>query len=188
MGGKQSIAEARDAQIGLNVRLRCSDGQLHTIRANPFSTLPEFKAAIGQKTGIRPASQRLTLAGRCVSSALSQRTLGQIPDLQNGAIVFVTIVRDQFPEKLGPFATAVVPLNGTDFLFPDPGSLTSRQGTMWTLSNETAFSQVSPARTVTLTIEEKREANIPRDSQLFSWSYPVPVLEAIQPFLPGLEQ
>jgi len=131
---------------------------------------------IAQKTGIRPATQQLTLAGRDFGSD-KNCVLDVLPGLTDGAIIFVTILRDAFPEKLGPFATMAVPLSAHEIYVPDDAI--SSKGSMWSHSNGEVFSQMSPMHEITLTDEEKREANIPLEALRFNWSYPVPGWESM---------
>jgi len=182
-------------RIGLELRVRCSDGQHIKIEANPGWTVHDVMIAVMQRTGIHRVCQRLTFAGRRLED-FPARKLNSIKELTGGSTVFCTVLRDRFPEQLGPFDIASVPIKGQEFTLAADISaeVLAKQGAAWSLKREALKAagvlvrradpalcgHLAPVHAVTLTDEERQESQVPPTAQEFSWSYPVPGWEVLE--------
>jgi len=178
----------------LELRVRCSDGQQLKIEANLGWTVHDVMIEVMKRTSVHRVCQRLTFAGRRLEPFPARR-LHHLRELVSGATFFVTILRDRFPEKLGPFSVDTVPIKGQDLSITDPGAeVLAKCGTVWSMKREVlksvgvlarrsdpiVFGQLSPPHTITLGEEERAEAQVPSQAQEFSWSYPVPGWEPLE--------
>lgn len=137
-------------------------------------------------TQIHSSCLMLTFKARRLDLTPNQQ-LAFIDGLVDGSTILVTMLRDRFPERLGPFDMKEIPIDCSELVLSScSGADFTRYGTMWvmsqcsargvgvdTMSAEELVAQVSPASTVTLTDFERRELNIPPETTHFCWSYQV---------------
>mmetsp|Transcript_83077 Transcript_83077/g.164793 ORF Transcript_83077/g.164793 Transcript_83077/m.164793 type:complete len:726 (+) Transcript_83077:92-2269(+) len=180
----------------LELRVRCSDGQHVRLEANQQWTIHELMIAVMLRTGIHRACQRLTFAGRRLEPLASSR-LHELKEVVDGSTFFVTILRDRFPERLGPYAVTTVPLRSQDFCIEsrvDPSESSRQSAVAWRLTDEVLahagvpprhssqlIGRFSPAHEITLPEEERAEAQVPPQAHSFGWAYGVSGWEALRP-------
>merc|ERR1719350_170312 len=178
----------------LVVRVQCGhDGQTHSIaevdghRVRTSWTLSMLTDQLEVETRVHRKCQRLMFAWRTLSAdaALSRIAVSDGGQRLDKVTLFMHVVTDKFPEKLGPFTHVKVPFQAGDFRIPKMTCELRASGVYWEMGRDAlerhglqAFSmavlgQLSPIYPVTLSAEERLVVGIPQEAYEFAWSYPI---------------